>query len=85
MVTSLGKKRNTIYSSLSELDKKLEELGLVEINGQIVLLHGKEAHNASLTKAKATDRLANFRALQRRDVLSDTDKRLERMSARINY
>jgi hypothetical protein len=36
--------RNTL--SLQELDEKLEELGLVEINGQIVLLGSEEANNA---------------------------------------
>jgi len=36
--------RNTL--SLQELDEKLEELGLVEVNGKIILLDSKEADNA---------------------------------------
>lgn len=44
LVTSPGLERNTL--SLQELDEKLEELGLVEINGQIVLLGSEEANNA---------------------------------------
>jgi len=46
MVTSLGIQRNTLYTSLQELDKKLEELGIVEVNGKIVLLGDEEAHDA---------------------------------------
>ena len=42
-MTSPGMERNTL--SLQELDEKLEELGLVEINGQIVLLGSEEANN----------------------------------------
>jgi hypothetical protein len=38
MVTPAGKKRNTLYADLVELDKKLEELGLVEVNGIIILM-----------------------------------------------
>lgn len=38
MVTSLGAQRNNIYSNLLELDKKLNELGLVCINDEIVYL-----------------------------------------------
>lgn len=43
MVTSPGMERNTL--SLQELDEKLEELGLVEINGKIFLMDSEEAHN----------------------------------------
>ena len=42
-MTSPGMERNTL--SLQELDEKLEELGLVEINGKIVLMDSEEAHN----------------------------------------
>lgn len=43
LVTSPGMERNTL--SLQELDEKLEELGLVEVNGKIVLLDNEETHN----------------------------------------
>lgn len=43
MVTSPGLERNTL--SLQELDEKLEELGLVEINGKIVLIDSEETRN----------------------------------------
>jgi len=46
MVTSLGIKRNTLYESLLDLDRKLEELGLVEINGKIVLMGSEEVGSA---------------------------------------
>jgi len=42
MVTPAGIKRNSLYASLVELDKKLEELGLVEVNGKIVLMGSEE-------------------------------------------
>jgi len=45
-VTPAGIKRNNLYASLVELDEKLEELGLVEVNGKIVLVGSKEVHNA---------------------------------------
>lgn len=46
MVTPAGIKRNSLYASLVELDKKLEELGLVEVNGKIVLVGSEEVRNA---------------------------------------
>ena len=41
-----GKKRNTLYVSLQALDKKLEKLGLVEVDGKIVLMDSEEVNNA---------------------------------------
>ena len=43
-MTSPGMERNTL--SLQELDEKLEELGLIEVNGEIVLVGSEEADNA---------------------------------------
>ena len=45
MVSSVGAGWHTIYSSLAELDIKLEELGLVEVNGEIVLLQDEESRD----------------------------------------
>ncbi|MGD0284293.1 MAG: hypothetical protein ABSB12_01730 [Candidatus Saccharimonadales bacterium] len=35
----------SLYPSLIHLSEKLEELGLIEINGQIVLLQDEEVNN----------------------------------------
>jgi len=42
----VGARWNTLYPSLVELDQRLQELGLVEIDGKIVFLAEKENENA---------------------------------------
>jgi len=46
LVSSVGARWNTLYPSLVELDQRLQELGLVEIDGKIVFLAEKENENA---------------------------------------
>ena len=42
VVTPPGMERNTPYASLQELDRKLEELGLVEVGGEITCLTARD-------------------------------------------